>query len=89
MPRAWKPVPVRIEVRYHCPQGGIGYHPRDIQNAIAALKPAIDGMVDAGVIPDDSKNWLTWGPLTLTRRKDGHVPGVDVTVTPIDVESAQ
>jgi len=29
-------------------------HMRDTDNVLASLKPAIDGCVDAGIIPDDS-----------------------------------
>ena len=82
LPADWIRVPVRIEVEYHCPKAAKGYRPRDIQNAIAALKPAIDGMVDAGVIPDDSRNWLTWGEVKLNRLKNGSAPGVHFTVIP-------
>jgi hypothetical protein len=53
-----------------------------VQNAIAALKPAIDGMVDAGVIPDDSARWLEWGGFKLTRVKNGNPPGVHFKVIP-------
>lgn len=82
LPIDWIRVPVRIEVLYHCPKSAAGYKPRDIQNAIAALKPAIDGMVDAGVLPDDSAHWLEWGPVILRRTKDGNAPGVHITVIP-------
>ena len=33
---------------------------KDIDNALASLKPAIDGCVDAGVIPDDSDECLSY-----------------------------
>lgn len=81
-PADWKPVPVRINVLYHCPKSAAGYKPRDIENAIAAMKPMIDGMVDAGVIPDDSSRWLTWGEVRLLRTKNGNPPGVHITVIP-------
>jgi crossover junction endodeoxyribonuclease RusA len=34
---------------------------RDILNACQGLKPAIDGIVDAGVLPDDNWKVLTIG----------------------------
>jgi crossover junction endodeoxyribonuclease RusA len=82
LPVDWIRVPVRIDVVYHCPKNSHGYRPRDIENAIAAMKPMIDGMVDAGVIPDDNATWLEWGKFTLTRQKDGTVPGVRISVVP-------
>jgi len=33
---------------------------KDIDNAIASLKPAIDGCVDAGIIPGDSDKHLSY-----------------------------
>ena len=33
---------------------------KDIDNAISSLKPAIDGCVDAGVIPDDDDEHLNY-----------------------------
>lgn len=76
-PAGWIPQAVRLEIVYRCPFGSVGYCPRDTQNAIGALKAAIDGMVDAGIVPDDSARWVTWGEFRLVR--DGE-PGVHVTV---------
>lgn len=76
-PGDWIQQPVRLEVVYRCPYGSRGYCPRDAQNAIGALKAAIDGMVDAGVVPDDSAKWVTWGEFQLTREGPA---GVYVTV---------
>jgi hypothetical protein len=81
-PSDWNPVPLILSVVYHCPQCTVGYKPRDVQNAIAALKPAVDGMVDAGLIPDDSRKWLSWGEVTLSRRANGQPPGVHMTIVP-------
>lgn len=33
---------------------------RDRDNLVATLKPCMDGLVDAGVIPDDTPEFLTW-----------------------------
>lgn len=81
MPTAWLACAVRIDVHYHCPRSGQGYMPRDTMNAIAAMKPMIDAMVDVGIIPDDSAKWLEWGGVKLTRVENGEAPGVRVTVT--------
>ncbi len=48
------------------------YRPRDKQNAIAALKAAIDGIVDARIIPDDNDEWLDWGQCTFYRKPEQH-----------------
>lgn len=37
------------------------YRPLDEGNAIQALKPAIDGLVDAGVLSGDSHRHVSWG----------------------------
>lgn len=81
VPRDWTQKPVRLDIVYHCPVGSDGYRPRDVQNAIGALKPMIDGMVDAGIVPDDSDKWVTWGEFTITRHR-GQAPGVTVQVVP-------
>jgi hypothetical protein len=50
---------------------------RNFQDTAAcnpAVKAAIDGIVDAGVVPDDSKQWLKWilfRPCQLTPGIDG------------------
>lgn len=81
MPVDWKPCSVRIDVIYHCPRSAQGYMPRDTMNAIAAMKPMVDAMVDVGIIPDDSAKWLSWGNFQLTRTENGMAPGVRITVT--------
>ncbi|MFM1964922.1 MAG: phage Tortellini [Actinomycetota bacterium] len=35
---------------------------RDADNLVGTLKPCIDGLVDAGVVPDDSPEYVTWSP---------------------------
>jgi hypothetical protein len=49
-----------------CPKSAKHYRPTDEGNAIQALKPAIDGLVDAGVLFDDRAAYVEWG--TFTRR---------------------
>ena len=31
---------------------------RDPDNLVASLKPLVDGLVDAGVVPDDTEQWV-------------------------------
>lgn len=80
-PKLWTHCPVVISVIYSYGGGDGGYRPRDVQNAIASLKPAIDGMVDAGVVPDDSHKWVQWGPVRLEKCIKGETSGVRITVT--------
>lgn len=54
------------------------YQPRDEQNAIAAAKSLIDGVVDAGVVADDSRHFVHFCGATINSN-DG--PWVRVTVT--------
>lgn len=49
-----------------------GYHPLDKQNAIASLKAAIDGLVDAGLLPNDSNNKIVWEDPILHRSLKEH-----------------
>ena len=32
---------------------------RDAENPIATMKPFCDGLVDAGIVPDDTPEWMT------------------------------
>jgi hypothetical protein len=51
-----------------------------VQNAIIALKPCIDGLIDAGVIQDDSYQFLEWGSTEIVK---GKVPQVIIVVEQI------
>ncbi len=77
---------VEVEAVYCCYSKCEGYKARDIQNAIGAMKPAIDAMVDAGIIPGDTKNHLDWGRVELlTTMKDAvkvDGPGLFIRVRP-------
>lgn len=44
------------------------YRPRDIDNAVASIKPAIDGLVSGGAIVDDSFKHLTAISLSIDPR---------------------
>lgn len=64
-PRGWIAKAVVIEMDYYCCRESDGYRPRDTQNALAATKAAIDGMVDAGVVANDSAKFVSWGGIRL------------------------
>ena len=61
--------PVEVSVVYACHKASCGYVARDIANALGALKGLTDGMVDAGVVKDDTKKYLTWGSFDLVTTK--------------------
>lgn len=35
---------------------------RDRDNLVATLKPILDGLVDAGIVPDDAPQYVAWSP---------------------------
>jgi len=53
-------------------------HRRDELNALASLKSAFDGFVDAGLIVDDDSEHLTHGPTTF--QVDANYPRVEITI---------
>ena len=44
-----------------CPKSKKPYRPRDQANGIQALKAAIDGVVQGGLLTDDAWDYLEWG----------------------------
>ena len=47
---------------------------RDQDNLVPTLKPCIDGLVDAGVIPDDTPEYVSWRVvIDLPDRNDPHL----------------
>lgn len=75
--------PVAITIEYRHTREAVGYHPKDVTNAIHACKPALDGMVDAKIVKDDTKRWLRLdGATLLTSLKElgPKKPGVTITV---------
>ena len=46
-----------------------GYRPTDDDNAIRALKDALDGFKDAGIFRDDSAKYVKWCGVTIHRNK--------------------
>lgn len=68
------PKPIKVHAHFWCApvKGDKRYRPLDKGNAIGSLKAAIDGIVDAGVVPSDSHEWLSFGDIELYRTKDKH-----------------
>lgn len=91
-PGWWAPVPVVLMVAYRMRPGGgkrLGYRPHDVQNAIAALKASIDGMVDAGIVPNDSARWVSWGEVQIQSVVPGDRLGEGVFVTVVAQAAAR
>lgn len=53
-----------------------GYRPRDVQNALAAVKAYVDGCKDAGLIVDDNSGVLAWDRIEIVQSGK---PGVVLT----------
>lgn len=80
IPAGWDPTRrQRLSLRFvlgHGRRAGDGcYRPSDPDNAVAAAKPLIDGLIDAGLLEDDSWHYLELGAVTA---EDGGEPGVVV-----------
>lgn len=72
---------VRLSLTFCIAKGrGLGYQPRDAANALSAFKAGIDGLVDAGMCPDDSAKHLELGAILIDSTRG---PFVEVTVEPI------
>lgn len=80
MPKGWAAIRVELDVEYRCSGTSEGYAPRDSMNAMAAMKAGIDGLIDAGVAPDDSNAHLSWGALSLITRRSPKGDGITITV---------
>lgn len=63
------PAPVAATVTFHMPNR----RRRDLDNLLAAMKPAWDGLVDAGLLADDNADQLT---ITLKPPEYGGAAGV-------------
>jgi hypothetical protein len=66
----WVPCPVTITVTLPVRDN----RRRDPHNLFATVKPCIDGIVIAGVVPDDDSRWVTTTEPVL------HVRGRDVVI---------
>lgn len=56
----------------------------DEDNDRARFKPVIDGLVDAGIIPNDKRNYIVWGRMDEKRvdQNFGKV-GIGITIIPL------
>ena len=57
------------------------YFPRDVDNALAATKAAIDSLKDAGVIQGDSKKFVRIGEVRLHTKKPEHQDRTELVMT--------
>jgi hypothetical protein len=74
--------PVRMSLTFQLRGSADGhYRPSDPDNALAACKGLIDGLVDAGLIVDDSWRWLEIGSIRCDRDAG---PGVLVQLEVIE-----
>ena len=66
-------------------EGGValGYRPRDIDNLVAAMKPAVDGLVDAGLVEDDDKTRVRYGDHEITWVDSFDDERVEIHVEPL------
>lgn len=64
----------------------LGYRPRDLDNLVAAMKPAIDGLVDAGLVTDDDKTRVRYGDHEITWVDTFEEERVEVRVEPLGGE---
>ena len=60
------PTPVRLSVLFLCKDR----RKRDYDNLLAMLKPALDGLVDAGLLEDDDTDHLEFGELRVLKGQD-------------------
>lgn len=51
---------------------------RDADNPVATLKPICDGLVDAGLVPDDTPEWIDKRPVRIVYRRGD--PGVELHI---------
>lgn len=74
-----------------CPKKWRKYRPLDEGNAIQALKPAIDGIVDSGVLADDKAGFVEWGRFVRRSLASEHkgLSGVLLTLEVLDVPTPE
>jgi hypothetical protein len=70
----------RLSLTFCIKGGRPAYQPRDAANALSAFKAGIDGLVDAGMCPDDSQKHLELGAILIDSKRG---PFVEVTVEAI------
>lgn len=71
----------RVRLNDHSPfQARDSYRPRDVFNAVSALKPLYDALADAGVIEDDDQAHCEMGRHVIEEVPSFHEEGVRVLV---------
>lgn len=60
------------------------YLPDDPSNAAYALKAAVDGIVDAGLLPDDSWKYIRILSTSVTRVPTREEEGVNIVITELE-----
>jgi hypothetical protein len=58
-----------VVVAHRSPVPDGRYRPADLGNLIASTKAVVDGFVDAGVVPNDTHQWVKWGEIEMLRTK--------------------
>lgn len=66
--------PIVVTLVWYAPTRG----KRDTDNPVATLKPICDGLVDAGLVPDDTPEWMDKRPVRIVYRKGE--PGVELHI---------
>jgi len=75
--------PVTVDISFFPPDR----RQRDVDNLVASIKPAIDGLVDAGLLAGDSGEQLAFGIVRLLRNSIAE-PGVLFELKPYTEEPA-
>lgn len=60
---------------------------RDSDNLIATQKPCVDALVTAGIIPDDTGEFLDWSRPIIHPHTKGDSPGLWLIITDISLTS--
>lgn len=68
-----------------CPKTYMAYRPQDEGNAIQALKPAIDGLVDSGLLIDDRAAFVKWGEYTRNALQKDHNGRSEIVLRLVEV----
>lgn len=80
--KSWQPSRVRLSFVFWCGKTpDKRYRPLDCENALASVKPMIDGFVDAGMCKSDSYRWVTIGGIEIRRTVKDCAGRAEVVVT--------
>ncbi len=76
-----------IHVRLHYQPAAV--RRRDADNLVATLKPCIDGLVAAGVVPDDCDPYVDWSKPRIHPPAADRKPAVWLEVRRLELPTAQ